>query len=47
MISVTDITERVKERFWAKVEKTDDGCWLWSGALRRSALGFDLTRKQT
>ena len=21
----------VADRFWSKVEKTDDGCWLWTG----------------
>jgi HNH endonuclease len=28
----------VEERFWAKVEKTDD-CWLWTGAFRRNGYG--------
>lgn len=28
----------VLERFWAKVEKTDD-CWLWSGTLDRDGYG--------
>lgn len=22
----------LEERFWAKVEPTDDGCWLWTGS---------------
>jgi len=22
-----------KERFWAKVEKKESGCWIWTGAL--------------
>jgi len=26
-----DMTKSIEERFWAKVEKTDD-CWLWTGA---------------
>jgi hypothetical protein len=25
-------------RFWAKVRRTDDGCWLWRGA--RSSTGY-------
>lgn len=34
MISISEITERVKERFWAKVEKSD-GCWRWTASRTR------------
>lgn len=27
------------ERFWPKVEKSADGCWLWSGAVSRNGYG--------
>jgi hypothetical protein len=27
-----------EERFWSKVEKTDD-CWVWTGALRHKGYG--------
>jgi hypothetical protein len=27
------------ERFWSKVERTD-GCWLWTGGLFSSGLGY-------
>src|SRR5450755_3951408 len=23
-----------EERFWARVDKQTDGCWVWTGALR-------------
>ena len=29
MVTIDQITEKVKARFWAKVEKSD-GCWLWT-----------------
>ena len=25
----------IEERFWAKVEKTPHGCWLWTGACTK------------
>jgi len=25
----------LSERFWAKVQKTDDGCWLWTGYVNK------------
>lgn len=27
------------QRFWAKVEKSPDGCWLWTGALGTHGYG--------
>jgi hypothetical protein len=27
------------ERFWRKVEKQDNGCWLWTGAKNRAGYG--------
>lgn len=29
----------VEERFWSKVEKTEDGCWLWRGTQVRNGYG--------
>ena len=26
--------ERTLARFWAKVAKSDDGCWLWTASTR-------------
>jgi hypothetical protein len=31
---VEKAVERIEERFWSKVEKTD-GCWLWVAGVRR------------
>lgn len=29
----------VEERFWDKVDKVNDGCWLWKGALFSNGYG--------
>ena len=29
----------LEDRFWAKVDKRDDGCWLWTGALNNHGYG--------
>lgn len=29
-----------KYRFWSKVEKTADGCWLWRGEIGRRGYGL-------
>ena len=34
-----NLTEGEKERFWAKVRKTDQ-CWEWIGAKARTGYGF-------
>jgi hypothetical protein len=26
-----DLTEKQKERFWNKIYKTEDSCWIWTG----------------
>lgn len=31
-------SQRIVNRFWARVDKTPDGCWLWMGA--RGPLGY-------
>lgn len=28
-----------ERRFWSKVEKTEDGCWLWIGNIVRAGYG--------
>lgn len=30
---------KVRPRFWAKVDKTHDGCWTWTGARQSSGYG--------
>lgn len=30
---------RTAEAFWARVEKSADGCWLWSGTVDREGYG--------
>lgn len=41
-----DLAERARDRlmnrFWSKVEKTNDldGCWLWNGSLSNRGYGF-------
>lgn len=29
----------IEERFWIKVDRTDDGCWLWNGATQSKGYG--------
>ena len=29
----------ILERFWEKVNKTEGGCWLWTGAISRNGYG--------
>lgn len=31
--------EHVITRFWKKVQKNDEGCWLWQGATFRNGYG--------
>lgn len=38
----------VLERFWRKVAKTNDGCWIWTGAKSDTGYGtFNLGRGHT
>lgn len=30
---------KTPEQFWSRVEKTEDGCWLWMGARTRDPYG--------
>lgn len=32
-------TPEREAKFWTKIEKTPEGCWLWRGALRESGHG--------
>jgi hypothetical protein len=32
-------TPTLLARFWKKVDKTDDGCWLWKGATGSKGYG--------
>ena len=36
----TDVNDRTARRFWAKVEKRDDGCWQWLGHLTPAGYGY-------
>lgn len=39
-------SESDKKRFWAKVLKTENGCWEWQGSMYRSGYGmFRLNRR--
>lgn len=29
----------LEERFWSKVEKSKDGCWLWTGSVNNRGYG--------
>lgn len=29
----------IEARFWAKVEKTPEGCWLWTGFVQENGYG--------
>lgn len=31
--------DRIIQRFWARVEKSLDGCWLWTGSVRHFGHG--------
>jgi hypothetical protein len=39
---VADVPTRVapEERFWSKVKKTDDGCWLWIASKSVGGYGW-------
>jgi len=39
MVTIDQITEKVKERFWAKVNKTDE-CWLWTANVAPKKLPY-------
>jgi hypothetical protein len=34
------MTDYVAERFWAKVEKTEGGCWLWTASRHPKGYGL-------
>jgi hypothetical protein len=33
------MTAILTDRFWSKVDKLDDGCWLWTGACNSTGYG--------
>jgi len=40
-------TPPLTERFWAKVNKTEDGCWMWTGAANQFGYGIcTIARRQ-
>jgi hypothetical protein len=44
---MTEVSAHTIERFWSKVEKTND-CWIWLGCKTKSGYGyFALTRRKT
>lgn len=45
-IPVPELTEGERERFWAKVDKTDT-CWLWTGGVNRLGYGRFKIRGRT
>lgn len=44
-LPIPPMSEKDIRRFWAKVEKTDQGCWLWTGALTCGYGAFGIGRK--
>ena len=32
-------TKSLLERFWAKVQKSDDGCWIWTASFGKAGYG--------
>lgn len=38
-----EVGESEAERFWSKVERTPDGCWLWTGRMVDGYGRFDTT----
>lgn len=30
---------RLPERFWKKINRTEDGCWVWTGAIKSQRTG--------
>ena len=45
MGSLAGFRGTVEERFWRKVARSDDGCWLWTGWTNPSGYGvFDVAR---
>lgn len=39
--------EEESSRFWAKVRKDPDGCWIWTSAVIKNGYGVFMLRKQT
>lgn len=44
MKSIGNVPKEVKIRFWSKVEKSDDGCWLWTGYQDEDGYGAMMIR---
>lgn len=43
---IRELTPSQVERFWAKVEKVDEGCWKWRGAIHPKGYGtWTVTRR--
>lgn len=38
-MTIQRITEKITQRFWAKVNKTNGGCWLWISTVDRCGYG--------
>jgi hypothetical protein len=36
---VLELTSAAEERFWSKVERSDDGCWLWKAHFYNDGYG--------
>ncbi len=41
----TDIPQSVIDRFWSKVEKIPNGCWIWTAGKYRGYGSFSVTRR--
>ena len=37
---IPELSDAEKQRFWDKVEKREDGCWMWTGCTIASRRGF-------
>ena len=38
-LEIPELSTADKRRFWDKVEKREDGCWIWAGATVKNSTG--------
>lgn len=46
-LTVPLLSPEDSERFWARVSRRDDDCWLWTGAVNHNGYGTFYMRKPT
>jgi hypothetical protein len=44
-IFLRTFNDKIEDRFWSKVEKTDK-CWIWKGAIKRNGYGHFMIKRK-